>query len=123
MPRGDKTGPFGAGPMTGRGAGYCAGFDVPGFANNDFLTRGRGGGFGGGRGGRGWRNRNWQPAGGRGMGWGYWNTYGQSAMTPPVDPTPQSESELDYLKRQSKHLQQSLQRLQGKIDELEGTRD
>ena len=40
MPRGDGTGPGGFGPMTGRGAGYCAGFDAPGFANN--VPAGRG---------------------------------------------------------------------------------
>ena len=33
MPRGDGTGPRGMGPMTGRGAGYCAGFSAPGFMN------------------------------------------------------------------------------------------
>lgn len=33
MPFGDGTGPRGMGPMTGRGAGYCAGFARPGFAN------------------------------------------------------------------------------------------
>jgi len=33
MPFGDGTGPRGMGPMTGRGAGYCAGFNRPGFAN------------------------------------------------------------------------------------------
>ena len=33
MPKGDKTGPWGQGPMTGRNAGYCAGFAVPGFMN------------------------------------------------------------------------------------------
>ena len=33
MPRGDRTGPWGAGPMTGRAAGYCAGYSVPGFMN------------------------------------------------------------------------------------------
>ena len=33
MPRGDGTGPMGLGPMTGRAAGYCAGFPVPGFMN------------------------------------------------------------------------------------------
>jgi len=33
MPFGDGTGPRGMGPMTGRGAGYCAGFGMPGFAN------------------------------------------------------------------------------------------
>ncbi len=45
MPRGDGTGPAGQGPMTGRGMGYCAGFNVPGFMN-----------FGSGR-GFGWRRR------------------------------------------------------------------
>ena len=33
MPRGDGTGPRGMGPMTGRGAGYCAGFPTRGFMN------------------------------------------------------------------------------------------
>jgi len=33
MPFGDGTGPMGLGPMTGRGAGFCAGFGGPGFAN------------------------------------------------------------------------------------------
>jgi len=33
MPRGDGTGPMGLGPMTGRGAGFCAGYPVPGFMN------------------------------------------------------------------------------------------
>lgn len=31
MPAGDGTGPMGQGPMTGRAAGYCAGFPVPGY--------------------------------------------------------------------------------------------
>lgn len=39
MPRGNGMGPFGQGPMTGRGMGYCAGFAQPGFAN-------AGGGYG-----------------------------------------------------------------------------
>jgi hypothetical protein len=46
MPRGDRTGPWGAGSMTGRAAGYCAGYPVPGYMN---LGRGWGRGFG-----RGW---------------------------------------------------------------------
>lgn len=33
MPRGDKTGPTGKGPMTGRGLGYCSGSNMPGFKN------------------------------------------------------------------------------------------
>ena len=67
MPRGDGTGPAGMGPMTGRAAGYCAGYATPGFTNpvpgGGFgLGRGRGGigrglglGFRGGRGGGGRR--------------------------------------------------------------------
>ena len=61
MPSGDKTGPSGLGPMTGRAAGYCAGTPVPGFMN-PMRGYGRGGGRGRGRGlrmgrgfGRGWR--------------------------------------------------------------------
>jgi hypothetical protein len=53
MPRGDGTGPAGQGPMTGRGMGYCAGFDVPGYANGGYIggiSRGFGRGFGRGRG-------------------------------------------------------------------------
>jgi len=33
MPRGDGTGPAGFGPMTGRAAGFCAGYPVPGYMN------------------------------------------------------------------------------------------
>ena len=33
MPGGDGTGPLGLGPMTGRAAGYCAGYPVPGYMN------------------------------------------------------------------------------------------
>lgn len=55
MPRGDRTGPAGAGPMTGRGAGFCAGFNAAGFQT-------AGGGFGRGCGrGFGFRNRFAQP--------------------------------------------------------------
>jgi len=33
MPFGDGTGPVGLGPMTGRAAGLCAGYPVPGYMN------------------------------------------------------------------------------------------
>ncbi len=49
MPRGDGTGPMGQGRMTGRGMGYCAGFDSPGYMNAGWgggRMRGRGPGFG-----------------------------------------------------------------------------
>jgi len=49
MPQGDRTGPNGQGSMTGRGRGFCAGFNAPGFMNSGF-----------GRGFR-WRARAIQP--------------------------------------------------------------
>jgi len=33
MPAGNGTGPMGLGPMTGRAAGYCTGYGVPGYMN------------------------------------------------------------------------------------------
>lgn len=63
MPRGDRTGPAGMGPLSGHAGGYCAGFDMPGFANRT-IGRGFGAGYGWNRGmswrgGRGWRHRYW----------------------------------------------------------------
>jgi len=65
MPLGDRTGPWGFGPMTGRGLGFCAGFPVPGFMNPGFgfgrgmgFARGLGRGFGRGRG---WRRAGFYP--------------------------------------------------------------
>ncbi len=48
MPRGDRTGPMGQGPVTGRGLGYCSGYESPGFAKGFGMGRGfgRGRGFG-----------------------------------------------------------------------------
>jgi len=48
MPAGDGTGPIGLGPMTGRAAGYCSGYPVPGYANPipGFAFSGRGGYWG-----------------------------------------------------------------------------
>ena len=69
MPRGDGSGPMGMGPMTGRAAGYCAGFGMPGFANAP-LGWGYGRGYGWGRGlGRGF---------GMGRGFGIGRGFGMS---------------------------------------------
>jgi len=79
MPRGDRTGPMGFGPMTGRGMGYCAGnpgpgFMVPGpglgFGRGFGMGRGMGGGMGRGMGlGRGGGRR--QAGFGRFLGYPY----------------------------------------------------
>lgn len=70
MARGDGTGPMGAGPRLGRSAGYCAGFNVPGYMNPN-ANRGRGGrGLGRGLAG-----------GGRGLGIGQ-GKYGPNYVNP-----------------------------------------
>lgn len=50
MPRGDRTGPAGMGPMTGRKSGFCTGAAAPGYANPANFAGGFGCGSGRGRG-------------------------------------------------------------------------
>jgi hypothetical protein len=76
MPRGNKRGPDGEGPMTGRALGYCAGNEQPGFTADAVpqgagrgLRNGAGLGPGFGRGfdrGRGMNGRFFLAARGRG---------------------------------------------------------
>lgn len=37
MPGGDRTGPWGLGPRTGRRAGFCSGYRMPGFMNRSVF--------------------------------------------------------------------------------------
>lgn len=117
MPGGDKTGPMGAGPMTGRGAGYCAGYRMPGYAN---PVVGRGGGFGWGGGGRG------RGGGGRGWGrgfhggapypaWGYAPQRGGPAYDAPVT----TGEEISELKAQVKYYEAMLKDLKKKMEDVE----
>jgi len=46
MPFGNQKGPFGMGPRTGRGFGFCNGNSQPGYINTPGLQRGVGYGFG-----------------------------------------------------------------------------
>lgn len=121
MPRGDRTGPTGLGPMTGRGAGYCAGYPVPGFMS---PAPGRGGGGRGrGGGGGGWRHRHWYHATGlpgwqrAASGWPGYAPPTPGAFGPPIT----KEQELAALKNQAKHLEQVLDDLQKRIREVESS--
>lgn len=120
MPRGDGTGPRGQGQMTGRGAGYCSGSGMPGYAN-PVPGRGFGMGIGGGRGfaggGRGWRNcffasglPGWMRFGGYGFG-GY--TGQNEAMVP--DP----EIEKQALKAQLNALETELEFIRKRLNGME----
>jgi len=114
MPRGDGTGPMGMGSMTGRAAGYCAGYSVPGFMN---PYGGRfGGGFGWGR-GRGWGWRVGAYSGGVPYGAvPYGNVpYGAAPYGSSYAP----EQELDLLQNQAKVLGDQLEQIQKRISELE----
>lgn len=118
MPRGDRTGPMGQGPMTGRGLGYCGGYDEPGYAHPGpgygWGGYGWGGGWGGGW-GRGWRH------GYRATGLPFWARYG--AGYGPWGPAPQaptSEQEAAQLKSQAEWLQKQLDAIQGRLDEIQG---
>jgi len=119
MPGGDGTGPGGFGPMTGRAAGFCAGYAMPGYANpvsgRGFFGRGRG--FGGGGRGR----RNWYYATGL-PGWaraGYgWPTGGVGGGV-PFAPETTAQQELDGLKGQAEYLEDTLDGIKKRIEELE----
>jgi len=125
MPAGDGTGPMGMGPMTGRAAGYCGGYGIPGYAN---PIPGRVYGFwGGGRGffGRGRGHRHWYYATGL-PSWARQAAYGPMPFAAPqygaapYAPTMTPEQELTYLKDQAEYLATSLDEIQQRITELEG---
>lgn len=113
MPGGDRTGPGGMGPMTGRAAGYCAGYQAPGFAN---AIPGRGYGFGFGRGmGFGFR-------GGRGGRWAVPNAgygYGAPYAAPYGAAPPTGQQEVEALQGQAEYLENTLAEIKKRIAELE----
>lgn len=116
MPRGDRTGPWGLGPRTGRAAGYCAGYPGPGYMNP-----GPGRWFGAGRGG-GWGYRHWYYA----TGLPGWMRYGWAPAwgtpptpgVPPYPPAPSTEEEAAALEQQAAWLREHLQALEDRIAAL-----
>lgn len=112
------------GERTGRGAGFCAGFDLPGYANSlPGRGFGMGGGFGRGRGvlprgaggGRGWRNMFYATGlPGRARFAGYGMPYG----APVQNPDPEQMRQL--LKGQAEGLQSELDLIRKRLAELEG---
>jgi hypothetical protein len=104
MPGGDRTGPFGSGPRSGRGLGFCGGSGGPGSA-------GGGSRAGANRGaGRGWRH--WFRA----TGLPGWLRFGagsdQSAPNAPADVNK------EYLTRRLKALEQERDVVKEQLDQL-----
>ncbi len=77
MPGGDRSGPWGRGPRTGRGFGYCSGSERPGYAPPRGPVGGYRYGDGYGRGyGRGWGfGRGWGRGWGGGGRWRWWHRF------------------------------------------------
>jgi hypothetical protein len=117
MPRGDKTGPWGLGPKTGRAAGYCAGYDAPGYINpTPGFSRGYGWGFG----------RGWRRGYGRGFGRGFSRRWRgrmwsypprQPFMYPPIQ-SRSTKQELTALEEYKKELEEERNLIDQEIREL-----
>jgi hypothetical protein len=110
MPWGDRTGPLGYGPRTGRGLGYCSGNNVPGY-----MVGGRGLGLGRGY-GRGWgRGYGFRGAG---AGWGVRGGY-----YAPYPYTPSPEEEKRYLEDQKRWLEEELNYVNKRMSETKENKE
>jgi hypothetical protein len=125
MPGFDRTGPMGAGPMTGGGRGFCnpayAGYG-PVYDRGYGYGRGYGRGMGRGRGSR----RGFGP--GYGMGRGYGRGAGRRAFYPmwespyapacgPYPVNPQEEAVM--LRDEAEAMKRELEAIQKRLEELE----
>jgi len=110
MPGGDRTGPAGFGPRTGRGMGYCNGYQVPGYMNGPVYGRGFGRAYG-----RGF---------GRGAGWGYRYPVNPGPVSQDYNPAYyeqgiSKESEAEYLKNTARALEEELNYIKERLSRLE----
>jgi len=97
--------------MTGRGAGYCAGYPVPGFMNSAVPRMGMGWGFR-----RGWGAAGYAP-------YGAAAPIAPPAFSPGVQPGFRygmtEEQEVVVLKNQAQMLGQQLEQINKRLEELE----
>lgn len=107
MPGGNRKGPVGNGPRTGRAAGFCSGFNSPGFEN---PSPGQGQGRNiGSRNPRRMRRR----------------IFSRNYSTTPVSMQDEYDSEksrsdeLQYLKNKEKYLVSELSSIQKRIEKIE----
>ena len=101
MPAGDKTGPKGMGPMSGKAAGYCVEQEIPGYAspgNDSGVGRGQGRGFGRGRGRR---------------------FRGGITGISNAAPTATREQELEMLKQQAEYFKKAGEEISARIEKIE----
>ena len=113
MPGGDRSGPMGQGPVTGRGLGFCTGYESAGFTKGAGYGSGRR--FGMGRGMR-------YGRGGGGRGLGRLGAYGFSPWGMPGYPQTPSmtkEDEIRLLKSHAEELGRSQRDIEKRLKELE----
>ena len=101
MPGGDRTGPAGAGPMTGRRLGFCVGNEEPGASYGRAYGYGRGPGLGFRHGLRGRFHR--------GYAWG-------SIPAPAYEQD--SPNERKYLEREIEDLKEHLSILENRLSKM-----
>lgn len=111
MPGGDRTGPWGRGPRTGRAMGFCADYPGPGYMSS--------GGFGGRR----FFGRGYGRGRGRGFGRGFGGGYGadmepSGAVEPPIWSAPSRGDEKAYLEGVRKSLEQEMEAIKKRLAEL-----
>ncbi len=116
MPKGDGTGPMGLGPRTGRGLGYCSGYNVPGYLNPLGAYWGFGRGFGWFGRGRGFRHMYYLTGlPGWARGWFGYPPYPVSN----IDEKDILSAEAKYLEDQLKYIKERLDQLDKKDDKKE----
>lgn len=103
MPRGDGTGPMGMGPMTGRAAGFCNDYSVPGYFNPMHRCVG----FGRGRGYRRMYCATGMPV---------WGRSGYPVYQPEYT---QGVNEKDFLNQQVESMESELMQLKKRLSEIE----
>ena len=105
MPGGDRTGPEGRGPMTGRRAGFCAGYQVPGYEKPGY-------GFG----------RGFVRGSGRGFGRGFWGRgkgfWWRDTIPETYPQVISKDEEKSYLEDTVKNLEQEIKSIHKRIEEI-----
>ena len=99
MPQGNRTGPDGRGPMTGRRMGYCLGNDFPGCQNSGF-----------GRGMRRCSGKSFGAGFGRASGRGFWTTPQEMTIMGEVS----EKKLLEELKAEKKEIDKAIKDLEQK---------
>ena len=99
MPGGDGTGPLGMGARTGRGMGFCNGYNNPGFTGRGF--------------GRGFRR-----GFGRGLGLRRAQVYSQVVQPTKDEERKALEDDIKELDQEKKVLEQQIESIKKRIEEI-----